>query len=100
MGHRLAPFSLPSLSCMPTLTRLALHPCEQIPLPAIKVWGKSNGYNLDKENVLTRDPPPLPDLSGDTSELLSDIENHPSPQKPPPPPEIMAKINKIRQLQQ
>ncbi|KAK7085624.1 Lysine-specific demethylase 2B [Halocaridina rubra] len=61
--HRIAPTCLPSLKCLPVLTKLALHPCSRIPLKALRVWGKYHGYALDSEDILTRAPRPPPDPS-------------------------------------
>ncbi|XP_042885733.1 lysine-specific demethylase 2A-like [Penaeus japonicus] len=65
--HRLAPTCLPSLKCLPLLEKLALHPCSRIPLPALRVWGKSHGYALTSQDILVRKPPPPPDPTADPS---------------------------------
>ncbi|XP_042220286.1 uncharacterized protein LOC121865035 isoform X3 [Homarus americanus] len=65
--HRLAPTCLPSLTCLPLLSKLALHPCSRIPLAALRVWGKSHGYTLGVEDILARAPPPPPDPDLDPS---------------------------------
>ncbi|XP_071513076.1 lysine-specific demethylase 2A-like isoform X3 [Panulirus ornatus] len=65
--HRLAPTCLPSLACLPLLSNLALHPCSHIPLAALRVWGKSHGYTLQEDEILSRTPPPPPDPTADPS---------------------------------
>ena len=82
--HRIAPTCLPSLKCLPLLAKLAIHPCSQIPLKALKVWGKHHGYTLVEEDVLTRAPPPPPDPTDDpmTDSEVSSLSRSPSPDVP------------------
>ncbi|XP_045134294.1 lysine-specific demethylase 2A-like [Portunus trituberculatus] len=76
--HGVGPTCLPALARLPRLTRLALHPCNNVPLPAVRVWGASHGYTLDQDNILVRPPPPTQDPATD-----SEDSGPPSPSQPP-----------------